>query len=86
VSVKGRIDLTTINELGQIFQWTDLPLLEVRRIDDTLPVLIGKPGGTDKNVHFRLPLSVKLDAAKKGSHARVEDLEDQLGNKQIRQK
>src|SRR5262249_38669159 len=53
VTVKRCIDLAAIEKLRQVLERMNLALFEVRRINDSFPVLVGKARGPNKNVHLR---------------------------------
>lgn len=50
MSIKRRVDFAAVEELSQVLQRVHLFLLKVPGIDGSLPVLIRKTGGSNKNI------------------------------------
>ena len=51
MAVEAGVDLTAIEELGQVFKWVDLALSKVGRVHDSFPVLVGETRRSNKNIH-----------------------------------
>src|SRR5215467_1463284 len=57
VPIKAGIDLAAVKKLGQIFERMDLSLFEVSGVDHPFPVLVGKPGSSNKNITHCLSIT-----------------------------